>query len=222
MDKIETPKNDAIKTRNYEFISYVDPSRITELFRGAIHYCWICHDKDVKEDGTPKEKHWHTVVVFSNPRYESAMFKRARQFSEEHGTNVLVQAKNDIRRALLYLTHESEKALAEGKTLYDTSLLSCDDMSWYNTMIDNGEIGSFSMIHFLRDNLTCTPFENAIKYGRDYMKNFTKYRDFIRICIDDANGDIDSMLAILDGSQNRLGAEIEVRTAIDAINGGDC
>lgn len=213
-------EREAIKTRNYEFVSYVDPSHLTELFRGAVHYCWICHDKDTKEDGTNKEKHYHTVVVFQNPRYESAMFKRARQFSEENGTNVFVEAKNDIRRALLYLTHESDKALAEGKPIYEQSELHCDDISWYNTMIDNGEIGSFSMVHFLRDLLTCTPFENAIKYGRDYMKNYNHYRDFIRVCIDEANGDVDEMLAVLDHSSERLSKEIEVTCAIDSINGG--
>ena len=214
----------SVKTRNYQFVSYVPPSQYVDLLRGARHYAWITHDNsdDLKrEDGTEKEVHYHLVAVFENPRYDTAMFKLVSAWSAEHNTTVRVEPCVDLRSSLLYLTHENEKSIAEGRVVYDRSALSCDDFSWYNTIIDSGEVGSFSMSNFLRDLLTQTPFENALIYGRDYMKNYTKYRDFIRTCIDDAEGDVDLLLSILDGSSEKLGAQLEVCSAIDAINGGD-
>lgn len=188
------------KLRNYEFTSYVDPSRFVDLLRGARHYAWIRHDnpEDLKRtDGTCKEPHYHVVVAYENPRYESAMFKRAREWTERNGTTLRVEAKHNLRSALLYLTHDSEKAIANGKVKYDIKNVSCDDFAWFNNIIDNGEVGSFSSSNFLRDLLTLTMFECAIIYGRDYMRNYRAYRDFITTCLDDAGGDVDALLDVL-------------------------
>lgn len=224
MAKNTTKEKVVVKTRNYQFVSYVPPSQYVDLLRGARHYCWIKHDnpEDLKrDDGTEKEVHYHCVVVFENSRYESALFKRVRTWSDEHGTNIRVESCADLRSSLLYLTHENEKSLFDERVTYKRDALNCDDFTWYNTIIDNGEVGSFSIRHFLRDLLTQSPFENALLYGRDYMKNYIKYCDFIKSCLAEVKGDASALLAILDGTTVQLGNQLEACSAIDKINGGD-
>ena len=64
-------------------------------------YAMICHDKDIKPDGTPKEKHYHLVCMSEKREYQFTIAKRLGL------ENRFVQAPmaSEPNGAIRYLTH---------------------------------------------------------------------------------------------------------------------
>lgn len=65
------------KTRTFSFVLYPDTNEkhVAALEKLRANYNWlgILHDRDKKDDGTPKLNHWHCVVKFRQPRWQSAV-----------------------------------------------------------------------------------------------------------------------------------------------------
>lgn len=179
-----TPKKNK-KTRNYSFVIYDTPyAFLNALSRHASvsRYCAILHDEDKHPNGVPKMEHTHILVVFENPVYYSGLIRlfNSPEWKEVYTTSVSVEQVSDKHSSFLYLTHESEKALEEGKTLYSSDKLVSNDLPYFQRwVISDPEQESKTTSQFLQDLLTLTPFQIALKWGRDYMKNAKTYSDFI-------------------------------------------
>lgn len=174
------------KSRHYAFIHYCEPY----LFLSAVseqtsvsRYITIYHDKDLKEDGSPKEPHFHTILTFENPHYLAGVSRMCRTLLEGDNSTVLVEPVHDKCQAFLYLTHETEECIEEGKPLYDPSLLLSNDLPYYQQWALSDGDNERTTEHFICDLLTLTPFQMALKWGRDYIKNFNKYREFINFAV---------------------------------------
>lgn len=184
-----TPRNNK-KTRNYSFVIYDTPyAFLNALSRHASvsRYCAILHDEDLHPNGAPKMEHTHILVVFENPVYYSGLIRlfNSPEWKEVYTTSVSVERVVDKHSSFLYLTHESEKALEEGKTLYSADKLVSNDLPYFQRwVISDPEQESKTTSQFLQDLLTLTPFQLALKWGRDYMKNAKTYHDFIGFAIE--------------------------------------
>lgn len=68
-----------------------------------LHYAYIHHYKDIKEDGTIKKLHTHVVIKYLNAKTISAV-------SKELGIkeNCIMPCKKNYKKALLYLIHYDE------------------------------------------------------------------------------------------------------------------
>ena len=90
-------------------------------------------------------------------------------------------------RAFEYLVHKNDP----DKIQYQLSDVVTDDLPFWQTLVsskpDNGE--------FVVDLANLSPLEMAVKYGRDYIKNYSKYADFKRLFLSekvrDVDGDVD-------------------------------
>ncbi|KXT74180.1 Replication protein [Streptococcus sp. DD10] len=79
-------------------------------------YYFIFHDKDLKDDGTPKPLHAHFYIEFKNPRVYSTVYK-ALQISRQENLEFV----RSTIKACRYLTHRNERNMEESKFPYEVS-----------------------------------------------------------------------------------------------------
>lgn len=97
------------------------------------------HDKDIdKKMGGFKKPHYHGIAMYKNPITRDGMTKRLnRALAHDGCKNCVPQVQflvKGVKSTYLYLTHESESAIEEGKHVYDSSdikLLNNFDISRY-------------------------------------------------------------------------------------------
>lgn len=107
--------SDKFRSRNFALLLYPeDPSHlfaIKTLEEGGYNFAYILHNEDIWSDTDPefdsdkhvlgekKKEHYHVVVKFLNPKWDSA-------FAKELGIkpNYIREVKN-LDKALLYLVH---------------------------------------------------------------------------------------------------------------------
>lgn len=95
-------KNEKYRNRTHLLELYPDNEshvKALEKIKQSYDYAYILHDKDVKEDGTLKKPHWHIVLRFSNPKWNSALAEELgieERFTEE---------PRNFDNTLLYLIH---------------------------------------------------------------------------------------------------------------------
>lgn len=97
------------------------------------------HNKDIdKKMGGFKKPHYHGIAMYKNPITRDGMTKRLNRALAHDGCKNCVPKVQflvkGVRSTYLYLTHESESAIEEGKHIYDSSeikLLNNFDISRY-------------------------------------------------------------------------------------------
>lgn len=117
--------------RSYHYDTHDENGNVTsnmtaDEWRESIKKAWqstdavwgamIFHDKDVLEDGNLKPLHAHVVVSYVNARSQDAT---AKALGISRDANI--QKCKSIADATRYLTHISETAINDGKTLYPAS-----------------------------------------------------------------------------------------------------
>ena len=139
-------------------------------------YAYILHDRDVKDDGTPKEPHYHFLFVLHRSRrladIQSCMKKTIQG-------NVLVQSCHSVSAAYGYLTHEHE----ESKVSYDeASIVSSADVSYWHADTSSNDCGKSPDIIMSAyfDLLNSMPLtECAKKYGRDFIIHYNHIKTLL-------------------------------------------
>lgn len=97
------------------------------------------HNKDIdKKMGGFKKPHYHGIAMYKNPITRDGMTKRLnRALAHDGYKNCVPQVQflvKGVKSTYLYLTHESDSAIEEGKHVYDSSeikLLNNFDISRY-------------------------------------------------------------------------------------------
>lgn len=187
------------KTRQFSIVCYCQPQRVAELFSTIRHYACIKHDKDRYESGENigelKQEHYHLLVVLENPRYYLAVRKMLAEASKQFSLGtILVEAVIELHSMYEYILHlDPLSANNEYKATYDVKDVMCDDAVFWDTVL-NGKKAESNNKQFLIDLLTMPTFALAVKYGRDFIRNFSKYNDFIRQLKADFGGDVDAVL----------------------------
>jgi hypothetical protein len=126
------------RSRKVSLVCYVEPT--PQQLSGAIRWAYILHDKDMmvdKETGesVPKKPHFHVYMEFGNPRYLSSI---AKEFElPEAAINKVANTKS----TLAYLTHRTQKAITDGKYLYEPSeVVHSEDMDFdFSEVVDTAE-----------------------------------------------------------------------------------
>lgn len=166
------------RARNMFVELYCTPDRWTALLasKQLEHYAWIYHDKDVRENGTLKTPHYHLLLVWNQSVPRQTVDNLIDLTGLTQDTTILVERALTKTGAFQYLTHTSKKAIEAGKTIYDQREVKMDDPAyWYDLLGTKGSNDDF--VRDLMDG-TLSSFDMAVKYGRDYMKNATKYDEF--------------------------------------------
>lgn len=175
----ETPSLDgkdailAQRSRIWALQFYCDISRAEDLLQRCDHFAYIKHDKD---DTTP---HYHLVVTFANARTGQSVLKGVEVDDLTEDTTVNLQAGRDRHALARYLLHDTPKARADGKHLYDESEVHTDDVAyWYEDEVVPENEAPVSP--FVDDLLSArlSARQMAYKYGRDYIRNYRTYQGF--------------------------------------------
>lgn len=183
--KAEKITTNADKVRNVFFRTYVDPTKALIELGGIAHYAYICHDRDIAENGKSKAPHFHCVVTFTNPRFPSAVEKTIRETIPEEQRNgnelhfEICRGTEGKDASLRYLTHHDhpERApyeLHEVKTdsqEYLRSAYPVEEEEDPNNQIDTN-------LEFMVNLVDKNAFQMALLYGRDYIKNNARYQDY--------------------------------------------
>lgn len=146
-------------------------------------YAYILHDKDLTEQGTPKEVHIHLLIKTVNTCTVEAVKKWFKGFTDEKGLpiNTLAQPMHDITSSFDYLTHDTEQSRAEGKYQYPkTDIVSNDIEFWESNEKqdqDNITLAIIDLMNGLPLSLV------AIKYGRDFIIHYQS----IKLLLNDIN-----------------------------------
>lgn len=151
------------------------------LFDKIEKYCYILHDKDVNEDGTPKHAHYHLFLQFSQQVDFSVVAKAFKQ--KENRIQKI--AANSFKGAIHYLVHFKEpdkhqynpdevKANFDYKKYIEdlkNQVSKTKRLSQIREGIETGKIRRFNLYDFIS-------MEEYAKYYNSIERYF-KYRDII-------------------------------------------
>lgn len=139
-------------------------------------FSYIVHDQDVNPDGTSKEPHIHALLHFP-PDGRIRITSLVKLFKQ----NTRVEIPLDVASCRDYFLHVNHP----DKFQYDS-----DERIEHNTAVLLGTRSSTSALkehearernaEFISDLCQLAPYDLAIKYGRDYMRNQSRYNEFRR------------------------------------------
>lgn len=169
-------------------------------------YAYIEHDKDLKEDGSPKEPHFHILL------YRKLGF-RLTPLIKAFTQNTLIQVCISKKKSFEYLTHKNDKDKAQ----YSSSLITQyhrDDVDTFSVTAEEARANQYEQM--LDDIEQLSRREMGVKYGRDYMLNFERYEKFSSIVRDeDERREAEERISALN---NEIRITDEVR-CIDTLSG---
>ena len=139
-------------------------------------YAYILHDRDIKEDGTPKEFHYHFLLVLQRSR-RLADIQSYMKYSLQG--NVMLQPCHSVSASYGYLTHEND----DSKVHYDESSIvtSTDSSYWKADTLSNDCVKSCdTILSAYLDLLNSMPLsECAKKYGRDFIIHYNHIKSLL-------------------------------------------
>lgn len=183
----ESSNHDNTRTRVFSLVSYadeVDIMLVLSYHQEQIRYCcYILHDKDMHDDGSLKENHYHIVVETYNAYRVGSVRKwfSAIKDSDGNSVNTLGQPVIDRKMSIDYLTHEHHKHKAqysrESIVNYNEALLIAKE----KPRSDDDKA-----LLILDDMIAGVPeYQLCRRYGREYIINAHRYRDMIFNILDD-------------------------------------
>lgn len=184
MSKTKKLENNVISAKMCEIVQqkkYLDEATIIRGIQSQScidKWCYVLHDKDVKEDGTPKEPHWHIYLHFTNSRQfdyiakwfdtpvqyvnkvKGKRFGDAVEYASHHNAPDkyqydfgAIKANFDYEKAVLKNVKDKETAASIDKVI---------------TAIDNGEITPYNVVNVLT-------MQEYVKFDKQIKKAF-EYR----------------------------------------------
>lgn len=116
------------RSRKFSCITYLSEQQLLlSLMRhtNQIRSCaYAFHDKDVREDGTLKEPHYHLVIVTYNTCTLSSVRRWFSSFYDNNGEiTTTAQICSDVFSMFDYLTHNTNECREQNKYLYDSSIV---------------------------------------------------------------------------------------------------
>lgn len=152
------------------------------------HYAYIQHDKDIEidENGNEVKKplHTHLLINFDQNVSVKQIKERILEYTEH---NTFGQPLKDKRGAYRYLTHKDNV----DKYQYDESLIHSNDdyfKSFDKSLITSECKESDEINQMINDYGTLSYRQLAIKYGRDFIKNFKAYEYYFNLIINQEQG----------------------------------
>lgn len=139
------------------------------------HYALIKHDKDIDyETKVPEITHYHILIVFKREKSLKWIQRQFDYFGGCHQNTFGIKLENK-NKEFDYLTHKNDP----NKHPYSDSEVIHNGLSYW---LDNSK-EVFEVSDILNDFDNKVPLRTmAIKYGRDFMKNYNSYYSFWLSC----------------------------------------
>lgn len=152
---------------NWRIVSYSTEEKIKDFcIKYGSKWEYILHNKDIKEDGTPKENHYHINITLKVWKSRKAI---CEAIDEEQ--NSFAIEMTDKEKAHRYLTHKDNPE----KYQYEESGIK-SNFKW-----EEGKQKQATTEEFLKiaESKELSMREKAILLGRDYIRNYTYYQGYI-------------------------------------------
>lgn len=149
------------------------------------NWAYMYHDKDVKEDGTLKDPHFHFVATYDQRKSFAQVCRTTTLYRGDQ--NVLVEmCRKGIACALEYLWHKND----QGKFQYDQRKVVISSKEWFERYIrGNDESDNDRFVDdLLAPSRTFSVVGMARKYGRDFMRNMRSYLEFRKVALHEEMG----------------------------------
>lgn len=164
-------------------VTYCSPSkvesRLRQLLKGGVvrFYAFATHDKDRNSDGEIKSAHTHVVVNTASSCRQTAFRKLFDGCDGNQNTLANVITVEYVRDRLRYLTHEDED---ETKEHYPLDIVHTSDEKRFGKLSnDYVPLGEHEdTVQMLDDILVCSHREFALRYGRDGVINYHRYKEY--------------------------------------------
>ncbi len=144
------------KRRLYEIIAYSE--YFTELMYNVmqlkgLRWYWVYHDKDLKDDGSIKDPHYHILIYFDNAKTLSSLMKNIK-FDKQEKIKFFKKGSDDGRLdyRVRYLIHY--KSFDAKKHEYSLTDIHTNDATIDRFFLDNEnqELNDITMIFDYFDN----------------------------------------------------------------------
>lgn len=170
--------NDTERYYSWSLVTYSTPLEFGKLFERVNHYAYIKHDKEKAVE------HYHVLLTFK----KEISLKKIKDIISS-SSNTLGQPLKDRFAMFSYLTHEN---LSESeKEVYNKDDIVCDNKKYWLSV----ETSKADNREFVKDLLTLSQLNLAIKYGKDFIRNRCYYISFAReILCTELKEDLDEIL----------------------------
>lgn len=175
--------------RLFSLITYAsekDIECVASIHAEQIRYwCYILHDKDLNEDGTIKEPHYHVLIDCYNANSESGVKKWFAWCKDKEGkhVNTLCEVGQDRCYLTDYLTHKNE---ADKYHYEEIEIARYSDMLMIaGVKPRNDQENALNIIDDML--LGATYYELCRHYGREFIINCSRYEDMIARMINDGS-----------------------------------
>lgn len=164
------------RSRAFCLTTYLEKSQIADVLlrhdKQIRAYAYIEHNRDLNSDGTAKERHCHILLKLINAISVDNVRNWFKGYEDINGlpVNTLAQPMHDISSSFEYLTHETEQAKAENKTVYSKEEIISNDIGFFqdSTLHDEDNISLA-----LAEMCEGIPLQKiAKKYGRDFIIHY--------------------------------------------------
>lgn len=180
-----------VRARTYNVVFYSSEKDLDCILlkntEGINRYAYILHDKDlytedvlndkgeiVHKAGELKKAHFHVLIDFINAHTFTSV-KRIFTTAED---NPRVEKVTDRVAFFRYLTHKDEKNAYK----YPDSAIVSNDIKYYQDLEKRGDFSTHSdcvAVQIIEDLRAKVPLKQMMyKYGRDFIINYQKYKDF--------------------------------------------
>ena len=163
------------RSRQFSVVMYVEKDELENILNSLRIYhnlkecAYIYHNKDVNDNGEPKEKHVHIYLYFINARALKGVYYLLKTYTE---TNVLIQVcKNRYVLVNEYFIHKDNQEKAQ----YNKSDIFVSDKEFFEGKRQEDD-RTLLLIQDIVNNESITTLIK--RYGRDYAINKAKY-DYI-------------------------------------------
>lgn len=171
------PNNKNGRSRNFSLTSYLTESQIQmvllEHSSQIRTYAYALHNKDINEDKSPKDEHYHIILVLYNATTITAVRRWFKGYTDNKGEeiNTLGQICKDIFNAYDYLTHSTKQAITDGKYQYTKDIVKSNDYNYFKASTES-EFDNMTLA--IIDMLNNVPLRILFKkYGRDFIIHYS-------------------------------------------------
>lgn len=179
------------RTRRFCLTSYIDINGIDSFLKRSPwiqHWAYCMHDRDVNEDGSPKQPHTHIILYTYEAKTSSAIKKNFDRYSAEYykggeiePQNTLVQELHDIVSQYRYLQHldNPEKALYGANEVIVDELAYWNNLTHTNGLTDSTNNAGLAILNDFMAGVDC--YTMSQRYGKEWIYHIDHYRKAVQM-----------------------------------------
>lgn len=170
------------RSRKFSLITYLPEEYFLVRLRGHHEqvrvWAYAFHDKDLKEDGSLKEPHYHLILITYNAHTVNSIRRWFSGIFDENGEiTTTCQICRDEYNAFDYLTHSTKQAVADGKPLYDQSIVKCNDFDYFRANDQHDYDTILLACELLLKGVSV--HDCAKMFGRDFILHYGSIKNYL-------------------------------------------